>query len=173
MLTFKLAMKDGEEEMEEMQRESQEHYMRMALEEAEKALKEGEIPIGAVLISKGKVLARAHNMPIALNDPTAHAEILVLREAALKMGNYRLPNTSLYVTVEPCMMCSGALVQARVEHLIFGAFDPKAGACGSVYDIPSSPDILHKMTVISGILEEECRKIIQEFFKKKRQGKDA
>ena len=162
-----------EEGIEGMQRESQERYMRMALAEAEKALKEGEIPIGAVLVSKGKVLARAHNMPIALNDPTAHAEILALREAALKLGNYRLPNTSLYVTVEPCVMCSGALVQARVEHLIFGAFDPKAGACGSVYDIPASPDILHKMTVISGILEEECRRIIQEFFKKKRQGKDT
>jgi len=166
-------MKDGEEGIEEMQCESQEHYMRMALEEAGKALKEGEVPIGAVLVLGGEVLARAHNMPIALNDPTAHAEILVLREAALKMGNYRLPNTSLYVTVEPCVMCIGALVQARVEHLIFGTFDPKTGACGSVYDIPSSPDILHKMTVISGILEEECREIIQEFFKKKRQGIDT
>ena len=160
-------------EIGEIQHGSQERYMRMALEEAGKALKEGEIPIGAVLVLGGKVLARAHNMPIALNDPTAHAEILVLREAALKMGNYRLPNTSLYVTVEPCVMCIGALVQARVEHLIFGTFDPKTGACGSVYDIPSSPDILHKMTVISGILEEECREIIQKFFKKKRQGKDT
>jgi len=92
----------------------------------------------------------------------------VIREAALKKMNYRLPNTSLYVTVEPCLMCVGALVQARVNKLIFGAFDPKAGACGSVYDIPSSPGILHKLTVVSGILEEECREIIQGFFEKKR-----
>ncbi|MBW1823729.1 MAG: tRNA adenosine(34) deaminase TadA [Deltaproteobacteria bacterium] len=161
------------EEIGEIQHGSEEQYMRMALEEAEKALKKGEIPIGAVLVFKGKVLARAHNMPISLNDPTAHAEILVLREAALKMGNYRLPNTSLYVTVEPCVMCIGALVQARIEKLTFGVFDLKSGACGSVYDIPSSPGILHKMTVVSGILEEECRRIIQEFFKKKRQGKDT
>ena len=143
-------------------------YMRMALEEARQALKEGEIPIGAVLVSEGEVLARAHNMPISLNDPTAHAEILVLRDAALKKKNYRLPNTSLYVTVEPCLMCVGALVHARVNKLIFGASDPKAGACGSVYDILSSPGILHKITVVSGILEEECMEIIQEFFKKKR-----
>ena len=154
--------------MGEMQYKSQEHYMRIALEEAQKAFEEDEIPIGAVLVFRGAVLARAHNMPIALNDPTAHAEVLVLREAALKMGNYRIPHTSLYVTVEPCVMCIGALVHARVEKLIFGTFDPKAGACGSIYDIPSSPDMLHKLTVASGVLEEECRKIIQEFFKKKR-----
>jgi len=156
------------ERMKGIQRESQEHYMKMALKEADQALKEGEVPVGAVLVFEGKVLARAHNMPISLNDPTAHAEILVLREAALKRKNYRLPNTSLYVTVEPCVMCMGALVQARVNELIFGAFDPKAGACGSVYDIPSSPGIMHKMTIVSGILEEECREIIQEFFKAKR-----
>jgi len=157
-----------EKGIERKQHKFEEHYMRMALEEAEHALKEGEIPIGAVLILEGEVLARAHNMPISLNDPTAHAEILVLREAALKRMNHRLPNTALYVTVEPCLMCVGALVQARVKNLIFGAFDPKAGACGSVYDIPSSPGILHKLTVVSGILEEECREIIQGFFEKKR-----
>jgi len=154
--------------IERIQDKYEEKYMRIALEEAKQALKEGEIPIGAVLILEGEVLARAHNMSISLNDPTAHAEILALRESALKKKNYRLPNTSLYVTVEPCLMCVGALVQARVRKLIFGAFDPKAGACGSVYDIPSSPGILHRMTVVSGILEEECRETIQEFFKKKR-----
>ena len=154
--------------IEGIQHKFEEHYMRMALEEAKRALKKGEIPIGAVLILEGEVLARAHNMPISLNDPTAHAEILVLREAALKKMNYRLPNTSLYVTVEPCLMCVGALVHARVNKLIFGASDPKAGACGSVYDILSSPGILHKITVVSGILEKECMEIIQEFFKKKR-----
>ena len=145
-----------------------ETYMRMALDEAKQALDEGEVPVGAVLVFEGEVLARAHNMPISLNDPTAHAEVMVLREAALKQRNYRLPNTSLYVTVEPCLMCTGALVQARVKELIFGAFDHKAGACGSVYDIPSSPDVLHKMTVITGVLEKECREILQGFFKTKR-----
>ena len=145
-----------------------EECMRIALDEARQALKEGEVPVGAVLVFEEEVLARAHNMPISLNDPTAHAEIMVLREAALRKGNYRLPNTALYVTVEPCLMCAGALIQARVKKLIFGAFDPKAGACGSVYDIPSSPGILHKITVISGVLEEECREIIQAFFKTRR-----
>ncbi len=145
-----------------------EEFMRIALDEARQALKEGEVPVGAVLVFEKEVLARAHNMPISLNDPTAHAEIMVLREAALKKGNYRLPSTSLYVTVEPCLMCAGALIQARVEKLIFGAFDPKAGACGSVYAIPSSPGILHKMAVISGVLEKECGEIIQEFFKTRR-----
>jgi len=157
-----------EKGIERIHSECEEKYMRMALEEAKQALKKGEVPIGAVLIFKGEVLARAHNMPITLNDPTAHAEILVLREASLKKKNYRLPNTSLYVTVEPCLMCVGALLQARVRKLIFGAFDPKAGACGSVYDIPSSPGILHKMTVVSGILEKECREIIQGFFRTRR-----
>ena len=145
-----------------------EEFMRIALDEARQALKEGEVPVGAVLVFEKEVLARAHNMPISLNDPTAHAEIMVLREAALKKGNYRLPSTSLYVTVEPCLMCAGALIQARVEKLVFGAYDHKAGACGSVYAIPSSPGILHKMAVISGVLEKECREIIQEFFKTRR-----
>ena len=142
--------------------------MRMALDEAKHALRDGEVPIGAVLVSEREVLARAHNMPISLHDPTAHAEILVLREAALKKKNYRLPNTSLYVTVEPCLMCVGALLQARVKEVIFGAFDPKAGALGSIYDIPYLPGILHKITVVSGVLEEECREIIQGFFKTRR-----
>ena len=154
--------------MEEGHLNKEEVYMRMALDEAKQALKEGEVPVGAVLVLEGEVLARAHNMPISLNDPTAHAEIMVLREAALRTKNYRLPNTSLYVTVEPCLMCTGVLLQARVKELVFGAFDHKAGACGSVYDIPSSPEVLHKLTVISGVLEKECREILQGFFKAKR-----
>ena len=144
-------------------------YMRIAINEAWKAHEMGEIPVGALIIDwDGRILGKAHNETITRSDPTAHAEIMVLREAALKKGNYRLPNTSLYVTVEPCLMCAGALIQARVKKMIFGAFDPKAGACGSVYDIPSSPGILHKITVISGVLEEECREIIQAFFKTRR-----
>jgi tRNA(adenine34) deaminase len=143
--------------------------MRIALEQAYQALREGEVPIGAVLISEGEVIAQAHNMPISLNDPTAHAEILVLREAALRKNNYRLPNTVLYVTLEPCLMCIGAILQARVATVVFGASDPKAGACGSFYSIPSTPGIMHKIKVVTGVLERECREILQAFFKTKRQ----
>ena len=143
--------------------------MRIALEQAYQALREGEVPIGAVLISEGEVIAQAHNMPISLNDPTAHAEILVLREAALRKNNYRLPNTVLYVTLEPCVMCIGAILQARVATVVFGASDPKAGACGSCYSIPSTPGIMHKIKVVTGVLERECREILQAFFKTKRQ----
>ena len=142
--------------------------MRMALEEACQAFREDEVPIGAVLVSEGTVLARAHNKPITLNDPTAHAEILVLREASQRISNYRLPNTILYVTVEPCLMCLGALLQARVAMVVFGAFDPKAGACGSLHNIPSTPGIMHKIKVVPGILEKECREMLQTFFKSKR-----
>ena len=145
-----------------------EHFMRLALDQADQALGEGEVPIGAVLVSEGDVIAQAHNMPISLNDPTAHAEILVLREAALRKNNYRLPNTVLYVTVEPCVMCIGAILQARVATVVFGAFDPKAGACGSFYTIPSTLGAVHKVTVIPGVLEKECREILQAFFIKKR-----
>ena len=143
--------------------------MRIALEQAYQALREGEVPIGAVLISEGEVIAQAHNMPISLNDPTAHAEILVLREAALRKNNYRLPNTVLYVTLEPCVMCIGAILQARVDTVVFGASDPKAGACGSLYSIPATPGIMHKIKVVTGVLERECREILQAFFKTKRQ----
>ena len=142
--------------------------MRIALEEAQKAYRVNEVPIGAVLVSEGEILAQAHNMPISLNDPTAHAEILVLREASLRKSNYRLPNTVLYVTVEPCLMCLGALMQARISMLVFGAFDPKAGACGGLHDIPATPGITHKIKIVSGILEKECREILQGFFKSKR-----
>jgi tRNA(adenine34) deaminase len=142
--------------------------MRIALEEARKACREDEVPIGALLVYEGEILAQAHNMLITLNDPTAHAEILVLREASLRKSNYRLPNTILYVTVEPCLMCLGALLQARVSKLVFGAFDPKAGACGRFHDISSTPGITHKIKVIPGVLEKECREILQDFFKSKR-----
>ena len=142
--------------------------MRIALEQAYQALREGEVPIGAVLVSEGEVIAQAHNMPISRNDPTAHAEILVLREAALRKNNYRLPNTVLYVTVEPCVMCIGAILQARVATVVFGASDPKAGACGSFHSIPSTPGVMHKIKVVTGVLERECREILQAFFKTKR-----
>ncbi len=146
-----------------------ENFMKMALEEARRALGEGEVPVGAVLVAEDEVIARAHNMPISLHDPTAHAEILVLREAALRKHNYRLPNAVLYVTVEPCIMCAGAMLQARVARLIYGAADPKDGACGSAYAVLPKPGKHPGVTVVSGVLERECREIIQGFFRTRRQ----
>jgi len=142
--------------------------MKLALEEARRALADGEVPVGAVLVAEGEVIASAHNLPISLSDPTAHAEILALREAALRKQNYRLPNSMLYVTVEPCPMCAGAMIQARVGRLIFGTADPKAGACGSVYAVLPGPGKQSGVTVVSGVLEGECREIIQGFFRAKR-----
>jgi len=145
-----------------------ERFMKLALEEARMALAEGEVPVGAVLVAEGEVIARAHNLPISLHDPTAHAEILALREAALRKQNYRLPNSMLYVTVEPCPMCAGAMILARVGRLIFGTADPKSGACGSVYAVVPRPGKHPGVTVVSGVLEDECREIIQGFFRAKR-----
>jgi tRNA(adenine34) deaminase len=142
--------------------------MNIALDEAFRGLQEGEVPVGAVLVADGEVVARAHNMPISLHDPTAHAEILALREAALRKRNYRLPNAALYVTVEPCVMCAGALLQARVGRLVFGTGDPKAGACGSVYTVLPGPGKRPSVAVVSGVLERECREVIQAFFRERR-----
>ncbi len=146
-------------------------YMRMALELAGEAQRLGEVPVGAVLVSSsGDVLAKAFNRPVGLCDPTAHAEILALREGAARTGNYRLTGSRMYVTIEPCAMCAGALVHARVGELFIGAMDPKAGACGSVFNIASNHRLNHRVEVHTGILEEECQKVIQEFFRKKRRG---
>ena len=143
-----------------------EHYMGLALNQARLALAAGEVPVGAVLVAGGgEVLAQAYNAPIALDDPTAHAEILVLRRAAARLGNYRLPGTTLYVTIEPCLMCMGALVQARVARLVFGAPDPKAGACVSLYRLPEDQRLNHRIEVLGGIREAECRELLQEFFR--------
>ncbi|WP_052299092.1 tRNA adenosine(34) deaminase TadA [Thermodesulfatator indicus] len=145
--------------------------MKMALEEASLAAEDEEVPVGAVLVSeKGEILAKAHNKPISLCDPTAHAEILVLREASRKIGNYRLLGTTLYVTLEPCPMCAGALVYARVKRLVFGAFDPKAGACGSVYNIVNDARLNHRLEVLGGVLADEALALLKSFFKKKRRG---
>ena len=142
--------------------------MRLALEEARKALQADEVPIGAVVVSQGKLIGRGHNQPIATNDPTAHAEIIALREAATRMGNYRLPEASLYVTVEPCMMCVGAMVQARIKRLVYGAPDPKAGAISSAQDVASMPGLNPRFAVTSGVMEQECRLLLQDFFQRKR-----
>jgi len=143
--------------------------MRQALKEAKKGFSEGEVPVGAVLATPdGQVLAKAHNQPIALNDPSAHAEILAMREAGLIYRNYRLNNTILVVTIEPCFMCMGAALNARIARLVFGAADPKAGAAGSIYNLATDKRLNHEIEVISGIMEEECRALMQAFFQDRR-----
>jgi tRNA(adenine34) deaminase len=149
--------------------ESDDYYMGLALEAAREGLAAGEVPVGAVLVDEaGLVLARAANRPIGLSDPTAHAEILALREGARARGNYRLPGVSLYVTMEPCIMCLGAVVHARVRRLVFGAPDPKGGACVSLYRLPDDPRLNHRLEVTGGVREAECRALVQEFFQARR-----
>jgi tRNA(adenine34) deaminase len=146
-----------------------EYWMGLALEEAGKAFAEEEVPIGAVLIaSGGEILARDHNRTRQLNDPTAHAEVLVLRKAAQVLNNFRLPGTTLFVTIEPCLMCAGAFIQARVERVVYGAADPKAGALGTLYDVSKDGRLNHQFEVISAIRETECRDLIQTFFEARR-----
>jgi tRNA(adenine34) deaminase len=143
--------------------------MKLALSGAKKAEKKNEIPIGAVLVAdNGELLASEHNRTIALNDPTAHAEILALRSAAAKVGNYRLLKTTLYVTVEPCPMCMGALLHARVSKVVFGTRDPKWGAAGSLYNLAEDHRFNHQLEVVEGICKSECRKLMQDFFREKR-----
>jgi tRNA(adenine34) deaminase len=143
-------------------------FMKIALEEAQDGYRRGEVPVGAVLVREGNILARAHNAPIGMNDPSAHAEMLVLRKAAEIMGNYRLAGTELYVTIEPCIMCAGAIVHARVERVIFGARDPKFGAVASLYNILDDKRLNHQVKVTEGIMGDECGEIISRFFKEKR-----
>ena len=144
--------------------------MQEALREAEKGLSAGEVPIGAVLAGPdGQIVARAHNQPITLQDPTAHAEILVIRKAGLFFGNYRLKDTLLVVTVEPCIMCMGAAIHARIARLVFGAPDPKGGAAGSLYNLAEDNRVNHGVKVTSGIMEQECRELIEGFFRLRRQ----
>jgi len=147
-------------------------WMREALNEAVKAEAAGEVPIGAVIVLDGVLIGRGHNAPIGLNDPTAHAEIQALREAAQRIGNYRLVNSILYVTVEPCLMCMGALLHARVRQIIYGCADEKFGAAGSLYDLSRDSRFNHNIEIITGVLEEEGRALLQQFFRKRR-GKGA
>jgi len=149
--------------------ERHETYMRQALAEAEAAAREGEVPVGAILVGPaGDVIARGHNRPIGLNDPTAHAEVLVLRQAGSQLANYRLPDHVLYVTLEPCLMCVGAIIQARLAVVVYGAPDPKAGAIESVYQIGGDDRLNHRLKATGGVLEEECGDILQAFFRAKR-----
>ena len=147
--------------------------MRLALREAERGAREGEVPVGAVVVREGRVVARAHNRPIHLHDPTAHAEILALRRAGGKLCNYRLEGCDLYVTIEPCAMCAGAIVHARVQRLVFGARDPKAGACGSALRVLNHRKLNHRVEVKSGVLAADCAKAIQEFFRKRRSKRET
>ena len=143
--------------------------MELALIEAKKAGQMGEVPIGAILVdSDGAILSATHNRTISLADPTAHAEILALREAAAKINNYRLLNTTLYVTVEPCIMCMGAIVHARISKVVFGAGDPKWGAAGSLYHFAEDERLNHRVAITKGVCEQECRNLMQEFFRAKR-----
>ena len=149
--------------------EQDEFWMRKAIESAVAAGNLNEVPIGACLIDEqGELLATAGNRTITTSDPTAHAEILVLREAAALIGNYRLTETVLYTTIEPCTMCAGALVNARIKRLVFGAHDERFGAVGSVFQICNTSSLNHKIEITSGVLAEDCRRLMQEFFKGKR-----
>lgn len=143
-------------------------YVDLALVEARRAADAGEVPIGAVVVLDGMVIARAHNAPITLHDPTAHAEVLALRAAARETGNYRLERTSVYTTVEPCLMCCGALVHARVARLVYGAADPKAGAAASLYRILDDGRLNHRVEVTAGVRSEECAALLTEFFRARR-----
>ncbi|MDD5196392.1 MAG: tRNA adenosine(34) deaminase TadA [Candidatus Omnitrophica bacterium] len=145
-----------------------EYYMREALKEAQKALAEDEVPVGAVIVNGGKVIARGHNQVECLKDPTAHAEMLALTSATNFLNTKWLNAAILYVTIEPCSMCAGALVLARIKNICFGAKDPKTGACGSVVNIVNNKRLNHRIKVKSGILEEESAFLLKEFFKKKR-----
>lgn len=143
-------------------------FMQHALQLAAHAEKQGEVPIGAVLVKNNEIIAEGYNQPIATNDPTAHAEIIALRTAAQQLKNYRLIDTTLYVTLEPCAMCVGALIHARIQRLVFGAFDPRAGAVKSVFPLIDSPHFNHQISWQGGLLSDACSTVLKEFFQSRR-----
>ena len=145
-----------------------EKWMKLALEQARLAQAMSEVPVGAVLVQDDQLIASAHNQPISSNDPTAHAEIQLLRVAGKALNNYRLPNTTLYVTLEPCTMCLGAMIHARVSRIVFGAYDQKTGVCGSCTDLSTSQCFNHTIAIEGGVLANDCKQLLQEFFKKRR-----
>jgi tRNA(adenine34) deaminase len=142
--------------------------MAVAIAEAEHARDAGEVPVGAAVVLDDRLIAAAANTPIARVDPTAHAEVLALRAAAQKVGNYRLTGCDLYVTIEPCVMCVGAAIQARIRTLVFGCLDPKAGAAGSLYNVAQDPRLNHQITVVAGVEQERCRTLLRAFFASRR-----
>jgi len=145
-----------------------ENWMALAIEQAKLAKKIDEVPVGAVLVQDENLIASAHNQPISTNDPTAHAEIQLLRKAGKKLNNYRLPNTTLYVTLEPCTMCLGAMIHARVSRIVFGAYDQKTGVCGSCQDLSTSECFNHIIAIEGGVLANDCKQLLQQFFKNRR-----
>jgi tRNA(adenine34) deaminase len=151
-----------------MEREEDIHFMRLALEEAALACSEGEVPVGALVVIHGAVMARAHNLREGLNDPVAHAEIIALREAARLIKNWRLTNATLYVTKEPCIMCAGAMVNARLGRLVYGCNDPKGGGVNSLYTLLADKRLNHQVEVVSGVLENECAEMLKRFFEERR-----
>ena len=151
-----------------MQAELDRQFMQQALDQAKLAAAAGEVPVGAVLVRDGQVISTGFNQPITNSDPSAHAEMMVLRAAASDESNYRLPGTTLYVTLEPCTMCAGAMLHARVDRVVFGATDPKTGAAGSVLNVFSEKQINHQTVVEGGIMREECGQILRDFFKERR-----
>ena len=145
-----------------------ETFMRAALEQAQLAWNEGEVPVGAVVVKDGVIIGRGYNQPIGRHDPTAHAEIAAMRQAAEALGNYRLPGCELYVTLEPCVMCSGAMMHARISRIVYGAPDPKTGACGSVIDVFQEPRLNHHATTEGGLLADDCAGMLKRFFAARR-----
>ena len=146
-------------------------FMKLALEEARKAYDMGEVPVGAVIVRDGEIVGRGHNLTHTAKDPTAHAEIIALRDAARTLGGWRLPGCTMYVTTEPCSMCAGAIVLSRMPRLYIGTMDPKAGACGSVYNIVSDSRLNHRVETETGLLAEECGLLMKEFFRSLRKKK--
>ena len=145
-----------------------EKWMSLALEQARKAEEEGEVPVGAILVKDGLLIAKTRNQPISSNDPTAHAEIQLIRAAGEELKNYRLTGTSLYVTLEPCAMCLGAIMHARIERLVFGAYDPKTGVCGSSENLMDAKCFNHKINLVSGVMENESKQLLKNFFNSRR-----
>jgi tRNA(adenine34) deaminase len=148
---------------------TQEHFMLLALDLAARAFKEGETPVGAVVVQDGEVIGTGYNRVKALHDPTAHAEIIAIREAALNTGDWRLPAADIYVTLEPCIMCVSALIHARMRRVVFGTHDDRWGGLGSLFDLSHDPRINHQLEVVSGVMQREAAKLLQEFFRELRQ----
>jgi len=151
-----------------MQNEIDNQFMQEAISSAKKAELQGEVPVGAVVVYEGQIVASGHNQPIERHDPTAHAEIAALRAAAQVLGNYRLPGCTLYVTLEPCAMCAGAMLHARLARVVYGAADPKTGACGSVINLFAEEKLNHHTTISDGVMAEECGQLLRDFFIKRR-----
>jgi tRNA(adenine34) deaminase len=162
-------MADAQKNPTEMQPGEDAAWMELALEQAELAAAAAEVPVGALVIKNGEIIGQGHNRNLLDNDPTAHAEIVALRQAAARLGNYRLTGCTMVATIEPCSMCAGALIHARIARLVYGAADPKAGAAGSALAVINHPSLNHRMEVTAGVLAGKCSEVLQKFFRQKRQ----